>query len=313
MNLINKKILVTGGAGFLGRHVVRRLLKSGVEEKNILIPRFEDCDLRLRENCQQVVRGQDLVIHLAGMTGGIEYHKQYPAMIFYDNLMMGIQLMEAGREAGIEKFITIGSATEYPENASLPFREEDLWQGFPEPIHAPYTVAKKMLLVQAQAYRKQYGMNAIHLLMTNMYGPGEKLDSSFVIPSLMRRVWQAKKENQSSIEIWGTGKPTRDFLYVEDAADGIVKAAENYDKSDPVNIGSGWEISIRELAEIIVRLMDFKGTIKFDASKPDGQMRRMMDTTRAEHEFGFKASTDFEIGLKKAIDWYIPELEKSLK
>ncbi|MEK7180873.1 MAG: NAD-dependent epimerase/dehydratase family protein [Patescibacteria group bacterium] len=310
MNLKKKKILVTGGAGFLGQHVVRRLLEKGIKEQNILVPRIENYDLRLIENCEKVVKGQNLVIHLAGLTGGIEYHKQNPATIFYDNLMMGIQLMEAARKAEVEKFITIGSATEYPENAPLPFRESDLWRGFPEPIHAPYTVAKKMLLVQAQAYRKQYDFNAIHLLMTNMYGPGEKLDSSFVIPSLIRRIWQAEKENQNFIEIWGTGKPTRDFLYVGDAAEGIIKAAESYNKPEPVNIGSGWEISIKELTGIIVRLMNFKGEVRFDETKPDGQMRRMMDTTRAEQEFDFKASTDFEVGLKKAIGWYIPKIEK---
>jgi GDP-L-fucose synthase len=313
MGLKEKKILVTGGGGFLGPHVIRRLEECGVPEKNIFAPRSKDLDLRLLENCRQAVADRDIVIHLAGVTGGIEFHRQNPASIFYNNLMMGVQIMEAAREAGIGKFVTIGSATEYPEHAPLPFKEEDLWRGFPEPLHAPYTIAKKMLLVQAQAYRRQYGFNAIHLLMTNMYGPGDKLNSSFVIPSLIRRIWQAKQKRQSFIEIWGTGNPTRDFLYVEDAALGIVLAAEKYDKPDPVNLGSGWEISIKELAELIIYLMDFRGEIRFDTSKPDGQMRRMMDISRAENEFNFKALTDFEGGLKKTISWYVPEFEKSLK
>ena len=313
MDLKKKKILVTGGAGFLGQHVVQFLIQRGVDGKNILVPRSENCDLRILENCQKVVIGQDIIFHLAGMTGGIEYHKKNPAVIFYDNILMGVQLMETAREVGVSKFVTIGSATEYPENAPLPFKESDLWHGFPEPLHAPYTIAKKMLLVQAQSYRKQYGFNAIHLLMTNMYGPGEKLDSSFVIPSLIRRIWQAEKEGRDFVEIWGTGKPTRDFLYAKDAAEGIVLAAEKYDKPEPVNIGSGWEISIGELAEIIVRLMNFKGKIKFDETKPDGQMRRMLDTTRAEQEFGFRAATDFETGLMETINWYLPKLENSSK
>ncbi len=302
MNLKNKKILVTGGAGFLGKHIVQSLREHAVPAKNITVPRSADIDLRDPENCKKAVQGIDVVIHAAGSTGGIEFHKKNPGAIFYDNLMIGVELMEAARKAGVQKFVTIGSAMEYPDTTELPFREENIWQGLPEKIHVPYAVAKKSLLVQAQAYRKQYGCNAVHLLLTNMYGPGEVAD--FVIPMLVKRVGEAKKLDADHIEMWGTGKPTRDFIYVEDAAEGIVTATEKYEKSDPVNIASGWEISIRELAEMVSRLMDFKGRITWNTEKPDGQMRRMLDTTRAEREFGFKAFTDFETGLKKTIEYH---------
>lgn len=304
MDLKGKKVLVTGGAGFLGGHVIQALRSRGVPDADIFVPRSEVCDLRFLRNCEEAVRGRDVVIHLAGITGGIEFHKKNPAKIFYDNLMMGIQLMEAGRKAGAQKFVTIGSATEYPEGAPLPFKEQDLWMGFPERIHAPYTIAKKMLSVQAEAYRRQYGSSAIHLLMTNMYGPGQALQNDMVIPSVIRRIWKALHEGQSVLEVWGTGRPTRDFLYAKDAAQGILLATEQYDKSEPVNIASGWEISIRELTALIARLMNFQGEITFNTSKPDGQMRRVLDTSRAEREFGFRATTDFETGLRETIDWY---------
>jgi len=302
MNLRSKKILVTGGAGFLGKHVVRKLVEHGVPEGNIAVPQAEDCDLRFVENSRRAVRGNDVVVHLAGVTGGIEFHRQHPASVFYDNLMMGVQLMEAAREKGVEKFVTIGSATEYPERAPLPFKEETLWDGFPEKLHAPYTVAKKMLLVQAQAYRKQYNFNATHLLLTNMYGPGEKIEeTSFVIPMLIKRIGEAKKTGANFIDVWGTGRATRDFLYVEDAAEAIFLAAERYDKPEPVNIASGWEISIQELVELIAKLMGFQGEIRWDTSKPEGQLRRILDASKAEREFGFRAKVDFETGLQKTI------------
>lgn len=302
-NLQYKKILVTGGTGFLGQHIVRNLLARGVPQKNIFTPKSEDLDLRKRENCRKAVAGRNVVIHTAGITGNVELHKNHPARIFYDNLMMGVELMEAARVSGVEKFVTIGSATEYPNNARLPYREEDLWIGPVEENHAPYTIAKKMLLVEAQAYRKQYGLNAIHLLLTNMYGPGEHEDGG-PIPSMIRRVADAKKNGRNFMEIWGTGKPTRDFLYVEDAAEGIILAAEKYDKEEPVNLGSGYEISIKEVAETIMRVMNFTGQLKFDASKPDGLMRRLLDASRAEREFGFRAMTDFEKGLKKTVTYH---------
>jgi len=304
MNLKDKKILVTGGGGFLGSHLVQRLLGRGVSRELIIVPRAGDCDLRIRENCESIVQGVDVVIHAAGTTGNTEFHRDHPAEIFYDNLTMGVELMEAARVAGVEKFVTIGSATEYPENAPLPFREENLWIGFPEPLHAPYTIAKKMLLVQAQAYRAQYGFNAIHLLLTNMYGPGNEAKGGFVITNMINRMLAAKDTGQAVVEAWGTGVPTRDFLYVEDAAEGIVLAAEKYDKPDPVNLGSGWEISIKELTETISHLTGFGGEIRWDVSKPDGQMRRMLDTRKAERELGFRAGTSFEDGLRKTVEWH---------
>lgn len=283
----------------MGKHVVKELLACGLPEKDIFAPRSEKLDLRERKNCEHAVRGVDLVLHLAGTTGNPQFHREHPAEIFYDNLVMGVELMEAARRAGAEKFVVIGSATEYPDNAPLPYSEENLWLGPPAPAHAPYTTAKKMLLVQGQAYRKQYGFNVIHLLPTNMYGPGEAPD--FVIPMLIKKVADAKKAGAGFIEVWGTGRPTRDFLYVEDVARGIVLAAQKYDKPEPVNLGSGFEISIKELAELFSRLMDFRGEIKFDISRPDGEMRRLLDTTRAEHELGFKALVGLEDGLRETI------------
>lgn len=303
----NKKILLTGGAGFLGSFVVEKLLERGTKKENIIIPRSSDVDLCKWENCQKVVDGIDIVIHLAAKVGGIGLNKEKPGELFYDNLMMGVQLMEAARQAGIKKFVAIGTICAYPKLTPTPFKEDDLWIGYPEETNAPYGLAKKMMLVQAQAYRRQYGFNAIYLLPVNLYGPKDNFnpDSSHVIPALIKKVADAKKENKDFIEVWGTGKATREFLYVEDAAEGIVLAAEKYEKSDPVNIGSEMEISIKDLIETICRLMNFKGEIRWDTTKPDGQPRRMLDTSRAEKEFGFKAKTNFEEGLKKTIDWYL--------
>jgi len=306
MDLKNKKILVTGGAGFLGSFVVKKLIERGIPKENIFVPHSKDFDLRKWENCQKVIEDKNVVIHLAAKVGGIGFNQKYPGELFYDNLIMGVQLMEAARQAGIEKFVAIGTICAYPKFTPVPFKEEDLWNGYPEETNAPYGLAKKMLLVQAQAYRQQYGFNAIYLLPVNLYGPGDNFnpESSHVIPALIKKVVEAKKENKDFIEVWGTGKATREFLYVEDAAEGIILATEKYDKPDPVNLGSGMEISIKGLVETICRLMNFKGEIRWDTSKPDGQPRRCLDVTRAEKEFGFKAKTDFETGLKRTIEWY---------
>jgi len=312
MELKNKKILVTGGAGFLGSHIVEKLLEKGVPRENVFAPLSRNFDLRKWENCQKVVAGQDIVIHLAAKVGGIGFNQEHPAELFYDNLMMGVQMMEAARQVGVEKFVAIGTICAYPKFTQVPFKEEDLWNGYPEETNAPYGLAKKMMLVQAQAYRQQYSFNAIYLLPVNLYGPENSFDpkKSHVIPAIIRKVYEAKKENKNYIDIWGTGKATREFLYVEDAADGIILATEKYDKPEPINLGSGIEISIKDLVELICRLMDFKGEIHWDISKPDGQPRRMLDTSRAEKEFGFKAKTDFETGLKKIIEWYLNSYEE---
>jgi len=307
MELKNKKILVTGGAGFLGSHIVEKLLEKGVPRENVFAPLSRNFDLRKWENCQKVVAGQDIVIHLAAKVGGIGFNQEHPAELFYDNLMMGVQMMEAARQVGVEKFVAIGTICAYPKFTQVPFKEEDLWNGYPEETNAPYGLAKKMMLVQAQAYRQQYSFNAIYLLPVNLYGPENSFDpkKSHVIPAIIRKVYEAKKENKNYIDIWGTGKATREFLYVEDAADGIILATEKYDKPEPINLGSGIEISIKDLVELICRLMDFKGEIHWDISKPDGQPRRMLDVSHAEKEFGFRAKTNFEKGLARMISWYL--------
>ena len=306
MNLANKKILVTGGAGFLGNYIVQKLVARGVPEARITIPRSREIDLRLWENCRKVTQHQDIVIHAAAKVGGIGLNREKPGELFYDNLIMGIQLMEAARQNGIKKFIALGTICAYPKFTSVPFKEDDLWAGYPEETNAPYGLAKKMLLVQAQAYRQQYGFRAIYLLPVNLYGPGDDFDplTSHVIPALIKKVADAKKEKKDFIEVWGTGTPSREFLYVEDAAEGVVRATEHYDKPDPVNLGSGREITIKDLVELICRLMEYKGEIRWNSSMPDGQPRRQLDISRAEQEFGFRATTSFEEGLKKTIEWH---------
>ncbi|MDP7423531.1 MAG: GDP-L-fucose synthase [bacterium] len=302
----NKKILVTGGAGFLGSFLVRKLQEKGVAANNIRIPRSKDTDLRNWDNCVEAVRDIDIVIHLAARVGGIGFNREYPATLFYDNAISGIQLMEAAYRENVEKFVALGTVCAYPKFTPVPFKEEDLWNGYPEETNAPYGLAKKMLLVQAQAYRQQYGFNAIFLLPVNLYGPGDTFDPerSHVIPALIRKFTEAVAGNKKEVVVWGTGTASREFLYVEDAAEGIILAAERYDKPDPVNIGAGFEITIRDLAEMIARLVGFHSTIVWDAAKPDGQPRRCLDVSRALHEFGFEAGIGFEAGLRKTIDWY---------
>ncbi|HEY4526032.1 MAG TPA: GDP-L-fucose synthase [Candidatus Paceibacterota bacterium] len=306
VGLKDKKILITGGYGFLGKHLHDALLSHGGSVENIFRPKVEELDLRKWEDCQKAAKGQDVVIHLAAKVGGIGFNQEKPGELFYDNLMMGAQLMEASRLAGVEKFVGIATICAYPKFTSVPFKEDDLWNGYPEETNAPYGLAKKMLLVQAQAYRQQYGFNAITLFPVNLYGPGDNFDptSSHVIPALIKKIAAAKEENKEFVEVWGTGKPTREFLYVEDAAEGIVLATEKYDKPEPVNLGSGREISIKDLAQTIAELMGYGGEIRWDTGKPDGQPRRMLDISRAEQEFGFRAKTDFGEGLRKTIEWY---------
>ncbi|OGN07726.1 MAG: GDP-fucose synthetase [Candidatus Yanofskybacteria bacterium RIFCSPHIGHO2_02_FULL_39_10] len=307
MELQTKKILVTGGAGFLGNFVVEKLLARGVSKKNIFIPRSKDMDLRKWENCQKVVKGQDIIIHLAAVVGGIGYNQKIPGQMFYDNLMMGTQLIESARIAGVKKFVAIGTICAYPKHTPVPFAEASLWHGYPEETNAPYGLAKKMLLVQSQAYRQQYDFNSIYLLPVNLYGPGDNFnpDSSHVIPALIKKVADAKNNKQKYIEVWGTGNASREFLYVDDCAEGIVLATERYNKPDPINLGAGREIKIKDLVETICKLMKFNGEIRWDSSKPDGQPRRMLDTRLAKKEFGFKASTNFKTGLKETINWYL--------
>lgn len=302
----DKKILVTGGGGFLGSFVVEKLIKRGVEPENISIPRSKDVDLRVWENCLKAVEGMNIVIHLAAKVGGIGFNQKNPATLFYDNIMMGVQLIEAARLAKVEKCVSIGTICAYPKYTPVPFKEENIWDGYPEETNAPYGLAKKMLLIQSQAYRQQYGFNSIYLLPVNLYGPKDNFnpESSHVIPALIKKCIDAINNNKEEIVIWGTGKPTREFLYVEDAAEGILLAAQYYNKLDPVNLGVGFEISIKDLAELIARLTGFKGKIIWDTTKPDGQPRRCLDTKKAEEEFGFKAKTSFEEGLKKTIEWY---------
>lgn len=303
----HKTILVTGGAGFLGSFVVEKLVKErGIKPQKVIIPRSRDCDLRVWENCLRVTKGVDIVIHLAARVGGIGLNQENPASLFYDNALMGIQLMESARINGVKKFVALGTICAYPKFTPVPFREERLWNGYPEETNAPYGLAKKMLMVQAQAYRQQYGFNAIYLLPINIYGPRDNFDpkSSHVIPALIKKCVDAIARGEKEIVVWGTGKPTREFLYVEDAAEGILLAAERYNKPHPVNLGAGFEISIKELVNLIVKLTGFEGEIGWDTSKPDGQPRRMLDVFKAEREFGFRAKTSFEEGVKKTIEWY---------
>ena len=302
----NKRILITGGAGFLGSFLVEKLRQKGC--KDIFVPRRKDYDLVEMEAVKRLYNDSQpiMVIHLAARVGGIGANQANPGKFFYDNLMMGAQLMEVGRQSGLEKFVAIGTICAYPKFTPVPFKEEDLWNGYPEETNAHYGLAKKMLLVQSQAYRQQYGFNSIVLFPVNLYGPRDNFDllTSHVIPALIRKCLEAKRRGDPNIEVWGDGSPTREFLYVEDAAEGICLAAERYNSSEPVNLGSGMEISIKDLVHTIKRMTGFTGEIVWDTTKPNGQPRRGLDTSRAEKYFGFRAKTSFEEGLRRTIEWY---------
>jgi GDP-L-fucose synthase len=329
-NWQNKTVILTGGAGFLGQHIVAQLKQRGLSDDQIIIPRRADYDLRQWDTIQQLFHDAErtmdhrpqtmddrpssavrrpssiIVIHLAANVGGIGYNREKPGELFYDNLMMGAQLMEAARQHGVEKFVAVGTICAYPKFTPVPFKEEDLWNGYPEETNAPYGLAKKMMLVQAQAYRQQYGFNAIYLLPVNLYGPGDNFDpaSSHVIPALIKKFVDARRQGKTTVTAWGDGSPTREFLYAEDAAEGIVLATERYDGPEPINLGSAFEISIRDLVQIIARTTGFQGEVIWDTSKPNGQPRRKLDISRAANLFGFQAQTDFAAGLQQTVDWY---------
>ena len=304
-SLVSKRVVVTGGSGFLGRHVTAALNTRGC---TVLVPRKAQYDLTRASDVERmyVDLAPQIVIHLAAVVGGIGANRDFPGRFFYENVMLGALTMELARQHGVEKFVGIGTICAYPRLAPVPFLERDLWNGYPEETNAPYGIAKKMLLVQGQAYRQEYGFNAIHLLPVNLYGPHDNFDpkSSHVIPALIRKCLEATAAGDREVVCWGTGNATREFLFVEDCAEGIVLATERYDDAEPVNIGAGFEIGIRQLAELIAELTGFTGTLSFDPTKPDGQPRRMLDVTRAERRFGFKATTDFRAGLRRTIEWY---------
>lgn len=302
----NKRVIVTGGSGFLGSYVVKELQRKGCA--HIAVPRKKDCDLRKSENIIRLLKDvqPQMIIHLAAMVGGIGANQANAGRFFYDNIIMGVELMEQARQFGVEKFVGIGTICAYPKYTKVPFKEKDLWNGYPEETNAPYGLAKKMMLVQSQAYRQQYDFNSIFLLPVNLYGPGDNFspETSHVIPSLIKKCCDAILADAKNIVVWGTGKPTREFLYVEDAARAIVLASERYNGSDPVNIGSGRDISIKRLAKLIADMTGFRGKILWDVSKPDGQPKRRLDVSLAKRAFGFQAKVSFEDGLRKTIDWY---------
>lgn len=305
-SLEGRRVMVTGGAGFLGRAVVKRLGSAGVAD--VFVPRSADYDLRSVDGVGESLRDgrPDVVIHLAAVVGGIGANRENPGSFFHDNATMGINLMEQSRLAGVEKFVQIGTVCSYPKFTPVPFKEDDLWNGYPEETNAPYGLAKKMLLVQGQSYRQQYGFNVIHLIPVNLYGPGDNFDpaSSHVIPALIKKCVDAREAGADHIDVWGTGSASREFLYVDDAAEGIVLGADRYDEPEPVNLGVGSEITIKELVGLVVDLTGFEGEIRWDGSKPDGQPRRALDTSRARERFGFEAHTSFEDGLRRTVEWY---------
>ncbi len=304
-DLKGKRVAVTGGSGFLGSHVVDRLAERGAD---VFVPRSRKYDLVTAKGVQHFYDDAkpQYIIHLAAQVGGIGANRENPGKYFYDNLMMGVQLIEEGRHRGVEKFVATGTVCAYPKMTPVPFREDDLWNGYPEETNAPYGLAKKMLLVQSQAYRAQYGFHSIFLLPVNLYGPRDNFDpaSSHVVPALIKKCMEAVDNGAREIEVWGTGTASREFLYVDDCAEGLILATERYEESDPVNLGAGREITIKDLVETIAKLTGFRGAIRWDASKPDGQPRRCLDVSRAEERFGFRASTGFDDGLRQTIDWY---------
>jgi GDP-L-fucose synthase len=311
----SRTVCVTGGAGFLGSVVVKYLEERGA--RNIIVPRKSEYDLVDGESVRQLLNDAhpDVILHLAANVGGIGANREHPAEFFYDNLMMGVQLLHEAWQAGIEKFVGVGTVCSYPKFAPIPFREETIWDGYPEETNAPYGLAKKMLLVQSQAYRHQYGYNAIYLIPVNLYGPRDNFDleSSHVVPALIRKCVEARTMGEDTVSIWGDGSPTREFLYVEDAAEGILLGAEKYSDPEPVNLGSGQEISIKDLAEKIAALTDFGGQLQWDPERPNGQPRRSLDTSRAESSFDFKARTSLDDGLQTTVNWYEQHREEILQ
>ncbi len=309
LDLSTQRVCVTGGAGFLGTHLIEKLKAHGA--KDIFVPTYPQYDLVREADILRMIDDAkpDVIIHLAAKVGGIGANREKPGEFFYDNLMMGVQLIHHAWQKDVSKFVAIGTICAYPKYTPIPFKEEDLWNGYPEETNAPYGLAKKMLLVQSQAYREQYGYNSIFLLPVNLYGPGDNFNpaSSHVIPALIRKCLEAKEQNASEIVAWGDGSPTREFIYVDDAAEGITLATMRYNSSDPVNIGSNFEISIKDLTELIARLTGFEGEIRWDTGKPNGQPRRKLDTSRAKERFGFEAKTNFEAGLRRTIEWYADE------
>ena len=306
LDLNSQRILVTGGAGFLGKQVVEQLCQAGASADKITVVRSRDYDLRQLEHCQRAVDQQDVVVHLAAHVGGIGLNREKPAELFYDNLMMGTQLIHSAYEAGVQKFVCVGTICAYPKFTPVPFKEEDLWNGYPEETNAPYGIAKKALLVQLQSYRQQYGFNGIYLLPVNLYGPEDNFDpkSSHVIPALIRKVHEAQERGEAQIPVWGDGSPTREFLYSTDAARGIVMGTQFYNDSEPVNLGTGNEISIKDLIELICELMGYNGELVWETDKPNGQPRRCLDTQKAIEQFGFLAEMQFRHGLQNTIEWY---------
>lgn len=313
-NLKNKEIYISGGNGFLGSHLVDRLVQEGASREQIHTPRSNQLDIRRFEDAQKAVLDKEIVFHLAGNVGGIGYNQKHPGTLFYDNLMMGVNLIEAcRRNGGVKKLILVGTICSYPKFTDLPFKEEDLWHGFPEETNAPYGIAKKSLLTMAQAYRQEFGLNSIYLLPVNLYGPRDHFDPkvSHVIPALIKKFVDAKLQNAKEVTAWGTGRATREFLYVEDAAEGLTLAAQKLDLLTPVNLGSGMEISIKELTQLVAELIGYDGQIVWDTTKPDGQPRRRLDTTKAKDLFGFEAKTNFKTGLQRTINWYLQNLDKN--
>ena len=305
MELAGKKILVTGGSGFLGSRIVKLLKENGVE--NVIVPRSDSCDLRISENCTRITKDVDIVFHAAGNVGGIGYNKDHPASVFFDNIMMDTLMMEESRKNGVEKFIAIGTVCSYPKFTPVPFSEEQIWEGYPEETNASYGLSKKMMMVQSDAYRQQYNFKSMVLVQTNLYGPKDNFDpnTSHVIPALIKKFYDAKVSGKSEIELWGDGSPSRDFLYVDDASRAAILAAEKYEKSEPINIGSGKEITIKQLAELVRKLMNAENiSIKWNIEKPGGQPRRCLDIEKAKKEMGFMPMVSIEEGLKRTINWY---------